>query len=295
MFKLTKERRKRMPNKIREVYPEKLRGEYIKQQYKEGKPIINDEFYTTKEQVEETFRRIDKKSFENKIIYSFCDDEKSEWVKYIKANKNELKYKEYIYTSDDYNNHIDLFEKADIVITNPPFSKIIKEIIPILKKTKCKYLLFGSGMVLTRYLDLDNSIIFYGGFENERIYEIPYIEGTYKRNGFLGYVCLFGNLRKDENYEKKCVKDQLEKLNKTEFNLYVKLDGVKYPAIDFVRDYVKDYDGWCYAPIPAMCWSIFDFKNIKPKTIEYSDGVQNRYKRILIKKKDIYKYIKDTD
>lgn len=294
MFKLTKERRKQMPNKIREVYPEKLRGEYIKQQYKNDIPINNDEFYTTKEQVEETFRRIDKKSFENKIIYSFCDDEKSEWVKYIKANKNELKYKEYIYTSDDYNNHIDLFEKADIVITNPPFSKIIKEIIPILKKTKCKYLLFGSGMHMDNYFNLDNSIISYGGFKKERKYYIPYIQGetdihgeTDKCNGYLGYVCLFGNLRKDKIYEKKCVKDDLEKLNKTEFNLYVKLDGVEYPAIDFTRNYVKDYNGWCYAPVTAIHWNIFDFKNIKPKTVEYSDGIQNRFKRILIKLKNI--------
>lgn len=284
MFKLTKERRKRMPNKIREVYPEKLRGEYIKQQYKNDIPINNDEFYTTKEQVEETFRRIDKKSFENKIIYSFCDDEKSEWVKYIKANKNELKYKEYIYTSDDYNNHIDLFERADIVITNPPFSKIIKEIIPILKKTKCKYLLFGSSIHLDTYFNLDNSIISYGGFRKERIYDIPYILEEYEYNGYLGYVCLFGNLRKDEIYEKECVKYDLKRLNETEFNLYVKLDGVEYPAIDFVKHYVKDYNGWCYAPVTAINWGIFDFKNIKPKTVEYSDGVQNRFKRILIKK-----------
>lgn len=287
MFKLTKERRKQIPNKIREVYPEKLRGEYIKQQYKNDIPINNDEFYTTKEQVEETFRRIDKNQFENKIIYSFCDDEKSEWVKYIKANKNELKYKEYIYTSDDYNNHIDLFEKSDIVITNPPFSKIIKEIIPILKKTKCKYLLFGSEMCLDNYFNLDNLIISYGGFRKERIYDIPYILEEYEYNGYLGYVCLFGNLRKDEIYEKECVKYDLKRLNETEFNLYVKLDGVEYPAIDFVRHYVKDYDGWCYAPVTAINWSIFDFKNIKPKIVEYSDGVQNRFKRILIKRKQI--------
>lgn len=286
MFKLTKDRRKQIPNKIREVYPEKLRGEYIKQQYKNDIPILNDEFYTKKEQVEETFRRIDNNQFEGKIIYSFCDDDESEWVKYIKANKNELKYKEYIYTSDDYNKHIDLFEKADIVITNPPFSKIIKEIIPILKKTKCKYLLFGSSIHLDTYFNLDNSIISYGQFKSERIYYVPYIyKETNKCNEYLGYVCLFGNLKKDENYENECVKYDLKRLNETEFNLYVKLDGVEYPAIDFVRHFVKDYDGWCYAPVTAINWSIFDFKNMKPKTIEYSDGIQNRFKRILIKKK----------
>ena len=288
MFKLTKERRKQMPNKIREVYPEKLRGEYIKQQYKNGIPINNDEFYTTKEQVEETFRRIDKKQFEGKIIYSFCDDDESYWVKYIKANKNKLKYKEYIYTSDDYNNHIDLFEMADIVITNPPFSKIIKEIIPILKKTKCKYLLFGSGMHLDTYFNLDNSIISYGQFKSERIYDVPYIyKETDKCNEYLGYVCLFGNLKKDEIYENQCIRDELEKLTKTQFNLYVKLDDVEYPAIDFVRHYVKYYDCWCYAPVTAIHWNIFDFKNIKPKTVEYSDGIQNRFKRILIKMKHV--------
>ena len=104
-----------------------------------------DEYYTTKEHVEYLFDKyIPKECLKDKIVYSFCDSEESEFVKYIKSHKDELQYKEYIYTSDDYNTHYDLFEKCDIIITNPPFSKLVKEIIPILNRCKKQFFIFGS-------------------------------------------------------------------------------------------------------------------------------------------------------
>ena len=123
----------------------KTRGNYVRRY---------DEYYTTKEHVEYIFKNyLNQISLKGKIIYSPCDSEKSEFVKYIKAHKDELQYKEYIYTSDDYNTHLDLFDYCDIVITNPPFSKIIKEFIPILNNCKKEFFILGSLINIWCYYD----------------------------------------------------------------------------------------------------------------------------------------------
>ena len=114
-----------------------------------------DEYYTTKEHVEYIFDEyIPKGYLKDKIVYSFCDSEQSEFVKYIKSHKDELQYKEYIYTSDDYNTHLDLFDKCDVIITNPPFSKHNKEIIPILNRCKKKFFILGSLQTMHNYYRL---------------------------------------------------------------------------------------------------------------------------------------------
>lgn len=82
-----------------------------------GKPI-NDEWYTRKEDVEKILSDF---NLEGLKIYCPCDSKDSEWVKYLSNIDCELKY-----TSDDYANHDDLRDWADIVITNPPFGKFSK-------------------------------------------------------------------------------------------------------------------------------------------------------------------------
>ena len=111
-----------------------------------------NEYYTRYENVEDIFNRyIPEGTFKDKIIYSPCDNEESAFVKYITSHKEQLQYKEYIYTSDDYNTHLDIFNYADIIITNPPFSKLIKEFIPILLTVNKLYFIFGSKISLPAY------------------------------------------------------------------------------------------------------------------------------------------------
>lgn len=111
-----------------------------------------DEYYTRYENVEDIFNRyIPKGAFKDKIIYSPCDNEESAFVKYITSHKDQLQYKEYIYTSDDYNTHLDIFNYADIIITNPPFSKLGKEFIPILLTINKLFFIFGSKISITGY------------------------------------------------------------------------------------------------------------------------------------------------
>ena len=76
----------------------------------------DDEYYTTPESVK---RILDTRNdWFKHVIYCPCDSEESEFVKGLFGIKCCP-----IYTSDDYHNHIDLFQVADIVITNPPFKK----------------------------------------------------------------------------------------------------------------------------------------------------------------------------
>ena len=86
----------------------------------------NDEYYTPMKTVQRVFEvYLSSYDFKDKIIYCPCDSSASNFVIYLLAHKSDLQYKELIYTWDDYNGHVALFNKADIIITNPPFSKLI--------------------------------------------------------------------------------------------------------------------------------------------------------------------------
>lgn len=81
-----------------------------------GRIAFDDEFYTRKEDVEAGLRRVD---LSDKKVYCPCDSEESEFVKYFQQPG---KCKELRYTSDDFRNHPENWEWADVIVTNPPFS-----------------------------------------------------------------------------------------------------------------------------------------------------------------------------
>jgi len=81
-----------------------------------GKVAFNDEYYTRKEDVEAGLARVD---LSDKKVYCPCDSEESEFVKYF---QQEGKCKELRFTSDDFRNHEENWEWADVIVTNSPFS-----------------------------------------------------------------------------------------------------------------------------------------------------------------------------
>ena len=91
-----------------------------------AKDRANNEYYTTRENIEGLFElRPDIAEWlKGKIIYCPCDTEQSEIYKYLCEHQSEWGIKEIIHTSDDYYGHMDLYEKCDIVFTNPPFTGI---------------------------------------------------------------------------------------------------------------------------------------------------------------------------
>jgi hypothetical protein len=81
-----------------------------------GKIAFNDEYYTRKEDVEATLSKVD---LSDKKVYCPCDFEGSEFVKYFQQPG---KCKELRYNSNDFRNHPEDWEWADVIVTNPPFS-----------------------------------------------------------------------------------------------------------------------------------------------------------------------------
>ena len=86
-----------------------------------------NEYYTTIEHMNLLFENTQMKTiFINKIVYLPCDTEESKIYQYLVKNKEELHIKEILRSSDDYYSHLDLYEKCDIVFTNPPFTGLYK-------------------------------------------------------------------------------------------------------------------------------------------------------------------------
>lgn len=112
----------------------------------------DDEFYTKYDHVKHIFEFILKDyNFKDKIIYLPCDSERSNFTIYLKEHKDKLGYKELIYTWDDFNTHEDIFRKADIIITNPPFSKLCKEFLPMLIRCRKDFFIIA-GSIVGNYL-----------------------------------------------------------------------------------------------------------------------------------------------
>lgn len=112
---------------------------------KDRKTAPSDEYYTKYEEVKFIFEELLlKEDLKDKIIYCPADGEESNFVIYLKQHKDDIQYKELIHTSDDMMMHEDLFQKADYIITNPPFSMLRNDILPLLKRNNCNFFLFGS-------------------------------------------------------------------------------------------------------------------------------------------------------
>lgn len=132
----------------------KLRGALRGKKYGSG-----DEYYTRKVDIEKCLPYWD---LSNKVVYCPCDSDESEFVNYFKQKG---KCKELIYTSDDFRTHEDLFEKADIIVTNPPFSLKIA-FLNIIRKYKKEYILILSNISLQNFpIEELNTISIFGRIE----------------------------------------------------------------------------------------------------------------------------------
>lgn len=119
-----------------------------------AKNAKNNEFYTTFEHMENLFQHKQLASkLKNKILYLPCDTEESKIYIFLKRHQAEFGIKEIMHTSDDYFSHLDLYNKCDIVFTNPPFTGIHKY-INFLEELKKDFVLWLSWP----------SVYFYGKF-----------------------------------------------------------------------------------------------------------------------------------
>lgn len=111
---------------------------------RKAKKAKNDEFYTLRKDVDNELQHYIK-HFKDKVIYCNCDTENSAFVQYFKDNANVLGIKELLYSSSDFRGEesIELLKKADIVITNPPFS-LFREYVAQLIEYNKQFLIIGN-------------------------------------------------------------------------------------------------------------------------------------------------------
>ena len=253
--------------------------------HKSGKTI--DEYYTIYEEVKYIFQNIiDKDQLKNKIIYCPFDNDKSSFVKYLNEHK-ELEYKELWWTSDDYHNHEDLIEKADIIISNPPFSLLHKSILPMMKKFNKKFFLFGSIMMIYNYiLYFSPECCKYIRRQNFP-FITPFISYTTGKNEtYVNGTIYMTNIELKKDYDEKITPSFFT--NNDIDNIYLE----DHLVIDKMKDYPKYIMSPVWCPLTAIEYRYSKFLEYlgqntyyrrNDKSI-YSDG-KSRFIRVLMKRK----------
>ena len=218
------------------AHPKNLQG---------AKDRQDNESYTLYSSVEYVFNNVDglKEYVKDKIIYLPCDTEDSNIYKYLINNKEELKIKEILHTSDDYYMHHDLYRKADIVITNTPFTKICKWILFLYEMNK-EFIIWAPFTVfqfasLSKYIINDElKVICYG----TEISNFLRPDGSIK---YVGTTIIISNIQKFKSYSKKLKidkKNTMEYLKQNDKIVYYK----DIPILKRIDDFPCDYIGPIY-------------------------------------------------
>ena len=217
----------------------------------------DNEFYTLYSSVEYVFNNVDglKEYVKDKVLYLPCDTEESNIYKYLINNKEELQIKEILRTSDDYYKHHDLYRKADIVITNPPFTKICKWILFLYEMNK-EFIIWAPFTVfiyksLSYYVIKDQLKCICQNAKELNYFERP--DGSVKQ---AGRTIIISNIYKFQSYSKKLEIDEkntMEYLKQNDKIVYYK----DIPILKGISDFPCDYIGPIYISFSA----VMDFRN----------------------------------
>lgn len=226
----------------------------------------DDEFYTYYNDIKKECD-LYKDFFVNKTIYLNCDSEDSQFWKYFMFNFNNFQIKKLIatyYSPDDTSfklisedgetfvrtplsgngdfassECVNIFDEADIVITNPPFS-LFRKLVVLLTKHNKDFILVGNenSVASTEIFPLikDNKIFF--GYNKIKSFLRP--DGTSRE---FGNICWFTNLPIVKNGTKIELK---KKYIDTDYPVYDNYEAIN---VDKVNDIPCDYYGIMGVPI----------------------------------------------
>lgn len=232
-----------------------------------SKTIKNDDFYTFYDDIDKEVSNYIP-YFRDKKVLCCMDSPKSNFWKFFVDNFFKLKIRKVVCISvgavkglvgtyqggdeESYNflegdgdfrseEVKDFIRKADIVVTNPPFS-LFRDFVKLLEEMRKDYLIIGNKNALT-YNDFFNSFINQKvriGYNNVKNFYTP--TGEIKK---FGNICWFTTLPVQE---------------KPFLNLVVEYDKEKfltyenYPAIDVqkLKDIPKDYNGIIGVPLTFL-------------------------------------------
>lgn len=234
----------------------------------------SDEYYTPEPTVKAILDKLNPKFTENKVIYCPCDSIDSQFVQQIQKYRNILKYKQLLYTSDDFRTHKSLFDLADIVITNPPFS-LSSVFVHTLIEHNCDFIIISIAVTAGR-LAMENNIKYYRlnvetNEENKKIPMFICPEGIEPFKDSKGKIisCCGGNydllissfnlLREEEveNYYRPpknicLLKDYEEQNAPLEYCENFDYEGHKVLNVNNINDLPLDYNGYFALPCTSV-------------------------------------------
>ena len=235
----------------------------------------DNEFYTLYSSVEYVFNNVDglKEYVKDKILYLPCDTEESNIYKYLINNKEELQIKEILRTSDDYYKHHDLYRKADIVITNPPFTKICKWILFLYEMNK-EFIIWAPFTVfqyksLSYYVIKDQLKCICQNAKELNYFYRP--DGSIKQ---AGKTIIISNIQDFKSYSKKLEIDEkntIEYLKQNDKIVYYK----DIPILKGIADFPCDYIGPMYISYSAVIDYRNEFIFVNCKQIDQREGRAN--------------------
>ena len=109
-----------------------------------------NEFYTLYRDIEKEMQCYEP-HFDGAKVYSNCDGEESNFVKYFLDNGDRLGLNEYTHCFSDFRSEesVALLKEADIVVTNPPFS-LFREYMSQLFEYDKKFIILGNLNAITQ-------------------------------------------------------------------------------------------------------------------------------------------------
>lgn len=229
----------------------------------------NDEFFTFYEDIEkECVNYISH--FKGKTIYLNCDSEKSQFWKYFFNNFTNFELKELVATyldkentsyklwsNDGINIHRtpltgvgdfsseecrEILEMADIVITNPPFSRF-REMVTLILNYEKQFLLIGNENTFasTEIFPLIKDNLIWTGFNKVRQFLQP--DGSTKD---FGNICWFTNLTINKEIP---LIPLTAKYSKENYPFYDNFEAINVDRVDLIP---CDYDGVMGIPVSYL-------------------------------------------
>jgi len=280
-----------------------------------AKKVKNDEFYTKLDDVEKELEHYTK-HFKNKVIYCNCDNpEESNFFKYFTFNFKRLGIKKLITThynksgksyklevvrnisnfiktplkcDGDFRNDesIKILKKADIVVTNPPFS-LFREYIAQLIQYNKQFLIIGSLTVTARkeiFKNLKDNKVWLG-------YNSPKEFLTPKREvKKFASVAWFTNIGIGKKHTDIVLH---KKYSEEEYPKYDNYDAIN---INKVKDIPMDYGGCMGVPITFITkYNPEQFELIEVAKASITVNGKSPYARIIVKNKGIKEKIEYTE
>lgn len=211
-----------------------------------ARQVKNDEFYTRYEDIEKELIRY-KDQFKGKIVYCNCDAPKSNFIKFFNDVQAEWQIKEVLHTSlkegvsYDSPKALELLDKCDIVVTNPPFSKVRNEFLPLIERSGKQFLFIGNLNMATfkEVFPLIRDGKLWTGYTHPKEFLQP--DGTYKKFGnTLWWTNMFVDKPFTLNPDKKYYGNE---------DKYPRYDNYDAINVDKLADIPSDYSGIMGVPV----------------------------------------------